>query len=64
MLNSYISDIKQFPESMTVEDILVQSSNIGTINNEKIEEEKYKDFKDLTYLMSEFELDEIGRLFL
>ena len=26
-----ISDIKQFPENMTVEDILIQSSNIGTV---------------------------------
>ena len=26
-----ISDIKEFPESMTVEDILIQSSNIGTV---------------------------------
>ena len=38
-----ISDIKQFPESMTVEDILVQSSNIGTVKiARKIGEEKYK----------------------
>ena len=58
-----ISDIKQFPESMTVEDILVQSSNIGTIKiARKIGEEKYKKFlKDLNLLNSpKFELDEIG----
>ena len=48
-----ISDIKQFPESMTVEDILVQSSNIGTIQiARKIGEEKYKKFlKDLNLLI-------------
>ncbi len=58
-----ISDIKQFPESMTVEDILVQSSNIGTIQiARKIGEEKYKKFlKDLNlFNIPKFELDEIG----
>ena len=58
-----ISDIKQFPKQMTVEDILVQSSNIGTIKiARKIGEEKYKKFlKDLNLLNSpKFELDEIG----
>ena len=40
-----ISDIKQFPEQMTVEDILVQSSNIGTIKiARKIGEENIKSF--------------------
>ena len=58
-----ISDIKQFPKSMTVEDILVQSSNIGTIKiARKIGEEKYKKFlKDLNLFNSpKFELDELG----
>ncbi len=58
-----ISDIKKFPESMTVEDILVQSSNIGTVKiAKKIGEKKYKDFlKDLNLFNSpKFELDEIG----
>ena len=58
-----ISDIKQFPKQMTVEDILVQSSNIGTIKiARKIGEEKYKKFlKDLNLFNSpKFELDEIG----
>ena len=58
-----ISDIKQFPESMTVEDILIQSSNIGTVNiARKVGEEKYKKFlKQLNLLNSpKFELDEIG----
>ena len=58
-----ISDIKHFPESMTVEDILIQSSNIGTVKiARKIGEEKYKNFlKDLNLLNSpKLELDEIG----
>ncbi len=58
-----ISDIKQFPESMTVEDILIQSSNIGTLKiARRIGEEKYKKFlNDLNLLSSpKFELDEIG----
>ncbi len=58
-----ISDIKQFPQSMTVEDILIQSSNIGTIKiARKIGEEKYKKFlKELNLFNSpNFELDEIG----
>ncbi len=58
-----ISDIKDFPDAMTVEDILVQSSNIGTIKIvRKIGEEKYKQFlKDLNLFDSpKFELDEIG----
>ncbi len=59
-----ISDIKKFPESMTVEDILVQSSNIGTVKIvRKIGEEKYKKFlKELNLFNSpNFELDEIGK---
>ena len=58
-----ISDIKQFPEAMTVEDILIQSSNIGTVNiARKVGEKKYKKFlKQLNLLNSpKFELDEIG----
>ena len=58
-----ISDIKNFPESMTVEDILVQSSNIGTVKiAKKIGEKKYQKFlKDLNLFNSpKFELDEIG----
>ncbi len=58
-----ISDIKKFPESMTVEDILIQSSNIGTIKiARKIGEEKYKKFLNKLNLLKspEIELDEIG----
>ena len=40
-----ISDIKTFPNSMTVEDIVIQSSNIGTIKiAQQIGVEKYKNF--------------------
>ncbi len=58
-----ISDIKKFPESMTVEDILIQSSNIGTVKiARQIGEERYKKFlKELNLLGSpKLELDEIG----
>tara|TARA_A100001011_G_scaffold70831_2_gene72479 strand:- start:4255 stop:5982 length:1728 start_codon:yes stop_codon:yes gene_type:complete len=58
-----ISDIKQFPESMSVEDILIQSSNIGTVKIAKrIGEEKFKKFlKELNLFNSpKFELDEVG----
>ena len=58
-----ISDIKKFPDSMTVEDILIQSSNIGTVKiARQIGEEKYKYFlKSLNLLNSPtFELDEVG----
>ncbi len=58
-----ISDIKEFPNSMSVEEILIQSSNVGTVKiARKIGEEKYKNFlKELNLLNSpKFELDEIG----
>tara|TARA_Y100000816_G_scaffold292607_1_gene289036 strand:- start:3722 stop:5449 length:1728 start_codon:yes stop_codon:yes gene_type:complete len=58
-----ISDIKQFPESMSVEDILIQSSNIGTVKIAKrIGEEKFKQFLQKLNLFKspKFELDEIG----
>ena len=58
-----ISDIKEFPNSMSVEDILIQSSNIGTVKiAKKIGEDKYKNFlSSLNILNSpKFELDELG----
>tara|TARA_X000000368_G_scaffold416645_1_gene411078 strand:- start:765 stop:2492 length:1728 start_codon:yes stop_codon:yes gene_type:complete len=58
-----ISDIKEFPESMTVEDILIQSSNIGTVKiAKKIGEKKYKDFLNKINILNrpKLELDEIG----
>ena len=58
-----ISDIKNFPQTMTVEDILIQSSNIGTIKiAQKIGEEKYKKFLNKIDILktSKVELNEIG----
>ncbi len=59
-----ISDIKEFPESMTVEEILIQSSNIGTVKiARKIGEKKFKEFlKNIKILESpKFELEELGK---
>ena len=58
-----ISDIKKFPNQMSVEDILVQSSNLGTVKiAQKIGEQRYKKFLEKLKLLntSKFELDEIG----
>ena len=42
-----ISDIKEVPKNLSVEDILIRSSNIGTLLiARKIGEEKYKKFID------------------
>ena len=58
-----ISDIKKFPENMSVEDILIQSSNLGTVKiAQKIGEKKYRKFIEKLELLntSSFELDEVG----
>jgi len=58
-----ISDIKKFPKDLSVEDILIRSSNIGTLMlAKKIGEQDYKDFIKETNLldMPEFELEELG----
>ena len=58
-----ISDIHKFPEKMTVEDILIQSSNIGAIKiARKIGKDKYKNFLDKTKLLDKptLELDEVS----
>jgi cell division protein FtsI (penicillin-binding protein 3) len=58
-----ISDIKQFPKDLSVEDILIRSSNIGTLMlAQKIGEKDYKEFIKKTNLlnMPEFELEELG----
>jgi len=58
-----ISDIKQFPKDLSVEDILIRSSNIGTLMlAEKIGERDYKDFIKETNLLNtpELELEELG----
>ena len=58
-----ISDIKQFPKELSVEDILIRSSNIGTLMlARKIGEQDYKHFINKINLLqtSDFELEEVG----
>ncbi len=58
-----IKDIHEFPKEMTVEDILIQSSNVGALKiARKIGKEKYQTFlKDLNLLDTlKFELDEVA----
>ena len=58
-----ISDIHKFPSIMSVEDILIQSSNIGAIRiAREIGENKYKKFINKLNLLetSKIELNEIG----
>jgi len=58
-----ISDIKEFPKNLSVEDILIRSSNIGTLMiGKEIGEQNYKKFIDETNLLnvSDFQLEEVG----
>ena len=58
-----ISDIKQFPKDLSVEDILIRSSNIGTLMlAQKIGEHDYKNFIKNTNLLKkpDFQLEEVG----
>ncbi len=58
-----IGDIHDFPESLSVEDILIRSSNIGSLLiAKKIGEEKFKNFfNDLELLEQQtIELEEVG----
>ncbi len=58
-----ISDIKKFPKDLSVEDILIRSSNIGTLMlAKKIGEQDYKNFIKETKLLDipELELEELG----
>jgi cell division protein FtsI (penicillin-binding protein 3) len=58
-----ISDIKEFPKSLSVEDILIRSSNIGTLLiARKIGEVKYKKFIEDTGLLKspDLTLEEVG----
>ena len=58
-----ISDIKQFPKDLSVEDILIRSSNIGTLMlAKKIGEADYKNFIKETNLLNtpDLELEELG----
>ena len=59
-----ISDIKKFPTDLSVEDILIRSSNIGTVLIAKqIGEEKFKNFLEKTNLLKSpnLQLEEVGR---
>ena len=58
-----ISDIKDFPKNLSVEDILIRSSNIGTLLLARmIGEERYKKFIDDTNLLknADLEITEVG----
>ena len=58
-----ISDIKQFPKDLSVEDILIRSSNIGTLMlAQKVGEHDYKKFIKETKLLNtpELEIEELG----
>ncbi len=58
-----ISDIKEFPKNLSVEDILIRSSNVGTLLlARKIGEEKFKKFVEDTKLLKnpDIQLEEVG----
>ena len=58
-----ISDIKEFPKNLSVEDILIRSSNIGTLMiARKVGEEKFVKFIEKTNLLEtpNLELEEVG----
>ena len=62
--NHKISDIKEFPQELSVEDILIRSSNVGTLLiARKIGEENYKKFLENSGLLKspELQLEEIGK---
>ena len=59
-----ISDIKEFPKNLSVEDILIRSSNVGTLLlARKVGEEKFIRFLENTKLLQspELQLEEIGK---
>ncbi len=58
-----ISDIKEFPKNLSVEEILIRSSNIGTLLiAREIGEEKFKDFIKTSGLLQSpsLQLEELG----
>ena len=58
-----ISDLKEFPKNLSVEDILIRSSNVGTLLiARKIGEEKFKQFINNTKLLKspDLEIEELG----
>jgi len=59
-----IGDIHDFPDTLTAQDILIRSSNIGSlIIGRKVGEEKFKQFFDKLGILKplEFEIEETGR---
>jgi cell division protein FtsI (penicillin-binding protein 3) len=59
-----IHDIHEFPDKLSAEDILIRSSNIGSLMiGRKVGEEKLKNFLERLGLLKtiNFELEEIGR---
>ncbi len=61
--NHKISDIKEFPKNLSVEDILIRSSNIGTLLiARKVGEEKFKQFIKNTKILKrpDLQLEEVG----
>ncbi len=61
-----IADIKKHPKDLSVADILIRSSNVGSTKlAKKIGQEEYKKFFEKTNLlkMSKFEVEEIGNPF-
>ena len=61
--NHEISDIKQFPKNLSVEDILIRSSNIGTLMlARKVGEQDFKKFFKETNLLNsaKLEIEELG----
>ena len=59
-----ISDIKKFPKNLSVEDILIRSSNVGTLLiGRKIGEERFKKFIEESNLLKspELQLEEVGK---
>jgi cell division protein FtsI (penicillin-binding protein 3) len=58
-----ISDMKEHPKNLSVEEILIRSSNVGSvILAKKIGEQKFKEFIDNTKLIKspELEIEEVG----
>merc|ERR1711991_370362 len=61
--NHKISDIKEFTKDLSVEDILIRSSNIGTLLiARKVGEEKFKQFIRNTEILKspDLQLEEVG----
>ena len=59
-----ISDIKDFPRDLSVEDILIRSSNVGTLLiARKLGKNKFKEFIENTNLLNSLDLqiEEVGQ---